>query len=136
MQPRHVLVVDPDPQHAKRLREALLHQYKAMVTTAGRSDIAVEELKSIHKVPIDFIIVDIHQPDALYVGSVQKIRAVAPSTTPLLVITSDLSEYPQDKALMFQALHAGADAYLSRGTLWKRFKDAIWLALEKNQLSV
>ena len=128
----HVLIIDPNPEDVKALKQRLQQEFKCVVTMAGRMTIGVEELKTKHKVPIDFIISKSQQPDAENVDHVLTVHRSA-LRIPLLIVTADDTMLPGDPCLMFMAYGRGADEYVTKKYLSDRFHEILWLTEQRFQ---
>jgi two-component system, OmpR family, KDP operon response regulator KdpE len=102
-EPRHILVVDDEPQITRVLRTALTaHEYEVRVAHDGES--ALELLKDWHA---DLVVTDLAMPNVDGVELCRRIRQV--SEIPIIV----LSVRDQEKTKI-EALDAGADDYVTK----------------------
>lgn len=106
----HALLIDPSPADTQGIKQGLLGLGVTKVLTAGRAGIGLEEVRTKRKDPIDLIVLDIDQPDSRDIDSVLNIRKEKSTIhIPLIVLCSSV-----DSSVMFPALVAGADEYVTK----------------------
>lgn len=102
-----VLIIDPSPMDTKQIKQKFVSTLGCSVTVAGRTSVGVEELKTKRVPAIDFLVVEIDQPDTNDLQVINKLREE--TDVPMLVLTSELNP-----THMFKSLLAGADEYLDK----------------------
>ena len=102
----HILLVEDEPDHAARMRQALLRMERgARVTVAARLRSALEALRDP---AIGCVVTDLELPDAAGVGVVRALRS-ARRELPVIVVAATGSE-----ELAVAAMKTGAADYLSK----------------------
>jgi diguanylate cyclase (GGDEF)-like protein len=123
-----ILLVEDNPGDVHLFREALREGYdsKFELTHCPTLVCALERLAEVAP---DVIVLDLGLPDALGLEVVRKARAAAPSV-PLVVLTSS-----DDETLGLQALHDGAQDYLTKADLNGRLLvRALRYAMERQRM--
>lgn len=124
-----ILLVEDNPGDVQLFREAMREGYDSNfdLTHCPTLALALERL-TVAAAP-DVIVLDLGLPDALGLEVVREARAAAPSV-PLVVLTSR-----NDESLGLQALHDGAQDYLTKADLNGRLLvRALRYAMERQRM--
>jgi DNA-binding NarL/FixJ family response regulator len=102
-----ILIVDDHPMVREGLRSMLLTA--ATLEVVGEAETACEAITQAEALQPDVVLLDIQLPDGDGLTTLQQIKAVAP-TTSVLIVTMHA-----DAAYVTQAVTGGADGYILKG---------------------
>jgi two-component system, cell cycle response regulator len=123
-----ILLVEDNPGDVCLFREALREGYDSNFDLAHCATLALAKEHLAEGAP-DVIVLDLGLPDALGLEVVREARAAAPSV-PLVVLTSR-----DDDSLGLQALHDGAQDYLTKANLnGRQLVRALRYAMERQRM--
>ncbi|MFT3837251.1 MAG: response regulator [Myxococcaceae bacterium] len=123
--PRKVLAADDDPDYLESLAETL--RMDGLEVVCARSGEAALELLSVQRP--DCVLLDLNMPGLNGIETCRRIKSSNVRDVPVMVLTSQ-----DDKQAMIDALAAGADDYLSKGTEPEVLKARVRGQLRRKQL--
>jgi signal transduction histidine kinase len=110
--PLRVLLIEDNPGDARLIGELLTLVGRLGLTTslehAATLAAGVERLRAA---PMDLVLLDLGLPESQGLDTLERLRAMAPSPLPTLIVQSGLD----DEQVAVQALQAGAQDYLIKG---------------------
>ncbi len=125
--PLTVLLVEDNPDDAELLRETLAEGPGERVTLRTAETLR-EGLEELERAPADVLLLDLSLPDSDGLETVQRARAAG--RVPIIVLTGI-----DDDVLGIEAIHAGAQDYLSKGDLdGALLRRSMRYAVERNRL--
>lgn len=119
-----VLIIDPSPADTKQIKRRFIAATNCAVTVAGRTSVGIEELRTKRKPRIDFLVVEIDQPDTNDLEVIKKLREE--TKIPMLVL-ADTS----NPVHLFKSLNLGADEYLDKKTFFSTDLATLLLTIQE-----
>lgn len=121
---KRILIVDPSPADTKQIKQKFVDETGCLVTVAGRTTVGLEEINTKHKPLVDFLVLEIDQPDTNDLDAIAKFRAV--SDLPMLVLAETVNSIH-----LFKSLNLGADEYLDKKTFFSSDLAILLLTIEE-----
>ncbi|HEX6908930.1 MAG TPA: hybrid sensor histidine kinase/response regulator [Longimicrobium sp.] len=125
--PVRILLVEDSPGDARLIRETL-REAESLRFDLRHADRLEDALRAVKESPADVVLLDLSLPDAHGMETVERMQRAAPAV-PLVVLTG-----LADETVAVQAVHAGAQDYLVKGTFeGETLARAIRYAIERKR---